>query len=997
MVDYLTESPSYKSSIFKGDEKAIRDFVKLTLGRLVFIQFLQKKRWMGVPTEDSGWNTGDPTFLKNSFHNFTPKDAFYSNFLEPLFFETLNKDGRPNLLFPITGTKVPYLNGGLFEKGKENSHLINFPSAYFDELFEFFDRYNFTIDESDPKEQEVGIDPEMLGHIFENLLEDNKDKGAYYTPKEIVHYMCQESLLEYLKTFLKENGKWPKHEAEQKDLQESLLNFIKKKEGSGIIEYDRELAIALRDVKICDPAIGSGAFPMGLLTEIFQAVYILFHASRDVVGEEWRMKEWKPNLVKRNIIQNSIYGVDMEKGAVDIARLRFWLSLIVEEPKPEPLPNLDYKIVVGNSLIGKLGEIVIDIDWSLDDTSYGLFGAELAQRKAELLNKLSIEQKEFFNPKSNKNKLSTEIRNLKIDLLLIQLELMVKTKGIETKPTGTSRKIAEQTRLYLQTLGWKEGIKQLLLLKKQPEKPLNFFDWKLDFSEVVNESVCSNSGFDIVIGNPPYIKVQNIPKQDALTYKEKYQSATGKYDIYLLFIEHSFEILKKNGSVIFINPHRFIIADYGREIRNVLKEKNWIKSILYFGVNQIFSNATTYSGVFHFKENSNYVEYCEPKTKNLHELKFFEIPYSLLGDTWLITTDSNVIRVLNQIKSYPSILKYCEGIYQGIISIGDKIFMFDGKEVGELINGVSEETNENITIELQAVRPVLKGEDIRRYKPLKKKKYTIFLHEENSKGKTIPIVENDVKTKFPLTYNYLNQFKNELVAKKISYKTNPDYWYSLHRSRELSILNKEGKIITPQLQNKPNFTIDFSGKYYPDAGGYIVAPKKEFQYLSKSLLAVLNSRLFYYFIVNTSTPYNNNYYYFKTNYIEPFCIPENIVKINDLLSKIVTIVLHCNKDFNIDNSIPNSHISEFFEEIIDALILELYFPNEFQLKKISIEESAKTYFQGFENIENLLEEEQIKSIKNMYSILIEKGNLLRNQIKLMKIELKELVLPVLSI
>jgi hypothetical protein len=115
-----------------------------------------------------------------------------------------------------------------------------------------------------------------------------------------------------------------------------------------------------------------------------------------VVGEEWGMEQWKPNVVKKNIIQNSIYGVDIEKGAVDIARLRFWLSLIVDEPEPEALPNLDYKIVVGNSLISKLDDTVIDIDWTLDDTFHGLYGADLAHQKGELLKKISAKQMEFF-------------------------------------------------------------------------------------------------------------------------------------------------------------------------------------------------------------------------------------------------------------------------------------------------------------------------------------------------------------------------------------------------------------------------------------------------------------------------------------------------------------------------------------------------------------------------------------------------------------------------
>ena len=330
LVNFLINpANSFRAWIFKGDEKHIRDFVKILMGRLVFIQFIQKKGWLGVNKDSKSWKNGESDFLYRAFKKFEHKDQFHSQFLYPLFFEALNQSGRPNDIFELTQSKVPYLNGGLFENEEPNTRNVDFPKTYFEALLEFFDQYNFTIDENDPEEREVGIDPEMLGHIFENLLEDNKDKGAFYTPKEIVHYMCQESLKEYLKTYLKQNSNWPIDTEQATNLEENLHLFVSKKQGAGIIEFEEPLAKALKDVKICDPAIGSGAFPMGLLNEIFQCVYVLYGPGNDSVKEVWGMEEWQPNVVKLNIIQNSIYGVDIEKGAVDIARLRFWLSLIV--------------------------------------------------------------------------------------------------------------------------------------------------------------------------------------------------------------------------------------------------------------------------------------------------------------------------------------------------------------------------------------------------------------------------------------------------------------------------------------------------------------------------------------------------------------------------------------------------------------------------------------------------------------------------------------------
>ena len=224
--------------------------------------------------------------------------------------------------------RIPYLNGGLFERDILDKKPSHFPASYFNGLLTMLSQYNFTIDENDPNDAEVGVDPEMLGRIFENLLEDNKDKGAFYTPKEIVQYMCRESLIAYLQTDMREEDK------------ECIRQFVTTHDASQLGELKEYIDQKLYDVKICDPAIGSGAFPMGLLRELFFC--------RSAI---------EPNIVenaaniKRHIIQNNIYGVDIERGAVDIARLRFWLSLIVDEKSPEALPNLDFKIMQGNSLL----------------------------------------------------------------------------------------------------------------------------------------------------------------------------------------------------------------------------------------------------------------------------------------------------------------------------------------------------------------------------------------------------------------------------------------------------------------------------------------------------------------------------------------------------------------------------------------------------------------------------------------------------------------------
>ena len=319
-------------------DKPVRDFVKTLLGRLVFLHFLQKKGWLGCKAGTKAWVGGDPDFLQSLFAMAgTRKDAshFHSKYLSPLFFEALNMPERAGDIFPLTNSRLPYLNGGLFEEESAALRALDFPQDLFANILDFFGEYNFTIDENDPEDHEVGIDPEMLGHIFENLLEDNKDKGAFYTPKPSVSYMARQSLLHYLQS----------HLGEFTELK-ILLNEKDPSNHQGkdsFVAANRERIAELLDVvKICDPAIGSGAFPIGLLQEILW--------TRLALQPELNTSADRARL-KRQIIQNSIHGVDIDPGAIEIARLRFWLALVVDEDEPRPLPNLDYKIHRADSLI----------------------------------------------------------------------------------------------------------------------------------------------------------------------------------------------------------------------------------------------------------------------------------------------------------------------------------------------------------------------------------------------------------------------------------------------------------------------------------------------------------------------------------------------------------------------------------------------------------------------------------------------------------------------
>ena len=453
ITEYLDTDTNSKNILGSAGTDIPR-FTNKLLRQIVFLYFLQKKGWLGVHKNEK-WGSGQKNFLQSIFKKSDSEGKnFFNSYLRFLFYEAFAHQHGEDNYYEKLDCRIPFLNNGLFEADYDWENFeINLPNTLFHNnekliktgdvgtgILDIFNRYIFTIREDEQLEKEVSIDPEMLGKVFENMLEitERKSKGAFYTPREIVHYMCQESLVEYLATSCNQISR---------DIIERLIKKqLDQKDADLVKQHVAEIYDALEKVKICDPAIGSGAFSMGMLQEIFsikQTLHLFEYGSLDT---------FRASEVKLNIIQNSIYGVDIEKDAVEIARLRLWLSLIIDEELPKPLPNLDYKIVEGNSLVSKFEDEVIDIDWSFDVVSQDLFGTELEKNRIKLLKDISEKQKIFFSPKCNKKQLSLEIRNLKIDLLI----------------------------------NWKQHIQKLQNLKNHPEQPLRFFDWKINFPEIMN-------------------------------------------------------------------------------------------------------------------------------------------------------------------------------------------------------------------------------------------------------------------------------------------------------------------------------------------------------------------------------------------------------------------------------------------------------------------------------------------------------------------------------
>lgn len=901
---------------------------------------------------DNEWGTGQKRFIRAIFDNCKNRNKnFFDDYLEPFFYNGLNHK-RKNQYFSVFNCKIPFLNGGLFEPLDNYQWEIasfNIDNSIFSNkeetgILDFFDRYNFTMNEEEPLEKDVAVDPEMLGKIFENLLDvkDRKSKGAFYTPREIVHYMCQESLANYLVNKVGTNYEEIKDFIQYGEMIRDLdLKEATKTSylvGETIFKNIVKIDNALKEIKIADPAVGSGAFPLGMLNEIVRVrdvltSYMLIYNKLGIFDKKYNEEEILRDRtiynIKWNTIKNSIYAVDIENSAVDITKLRLWLSIVVDQvevPKsgPEPLPNLDCKIMQGNSLIDEYNGIKL-----IDEK----FIEELKDRKNATFNEGGT-----YRAKVGKSYRNIDIGNDQIQFgdgqKKAQIDGLIELKKelYGTNDPNRKKQLLERiqtTRKELLRLNFAGTNKENELFEIDNSHNKPYFAWMLEFIEVFIE----NDGFDIVIGNPPYVKIQNIKDAQVNILKNNYMSATGKFDLYVLFIENAFSLLNEKGICSYIQPHRFLKVNYGSGIRKYLVDKKGLSKIISFGTNQIFDSATTYTGIFFYSNKNEIIQYAEPTTNNLNLLDFIEIQWSSLGNTWNFTTKETdkVVSKINECTL--NLLDVFEGIYQGIITLGDDKFIMEGLIKDNKFYGFSKELNKNIIIEAEIMKPVLKGENIRRYSQPESNIYVIYPHTIDKRNKTVPIEEEVLRNNYPLAYEYLLNFKEELVHKKIKYKTNPKYWYSLHRAREKRVLDSK-KIITPQLQNYCNFGFD-NNSMYPDAGGYMLIIKEEYQNDLYYYYGILNSSLFYHFIKNTSTAFNNDYYYFKTDYIKPFKFPGLVD--NSVKSKITELVKQILSARNISKDIDISK----YEKNIDELVYDIYKIEQDNISNIEVKYNMK--------------------------------------------------------
>lgn len=979
-----------------SDNKQNRDYVKKLLGRLVFLQFLQKKGWMGVPASRSDWEGGDKNYLSHLIERYEGNDRLLSDVLEYLFFNTLNEKREGDIADARLGEniKIPYLNGGLFEKDSIDKLDIDFPYSNFKELMDFFAMYNFTIDENDPDDSEVGIDPEMLGHIFENLLEDNKDKGAFYTPKEIVQYMCRQSVIQFLKTHTDSNF----HPAI-----ESLISFRKVNEIFQEKENALKIYNLLKSIKVCDPAIGSGAFPMGILNVLFHARQLLYGFTRD-------KHTFSHAEVKREIIQENIFGVDIEQGAVDIARLRFWLALVVDEEIPQPLPNLDYKIVCGDSLLNRnpLDAPIMNVfaeynknkgdedkitlskyqalirdylntsDHTVKDRYKILISEIKSYFKTELEDKMRFytrEEKKLINKYFMYLDVSSNMKNL-FDDRKDEKELSSKAK----KELDKIRKAIESKSQYANTVKYDKLYK-------------NAFEWRYEFPSLLDDNG-DFKGFDLVIGNPPYLRIQGIREVNpdfADELVEKYKSATGSFDLYVTFVERGLQIINGSGIVNYIMPVKWTNSAFGKGLRELAANKT--SQIINFGAYQVF-NASTYTALQWFTPNCKELAYYE-LDRNLttneelgaylnslnDESKATIKSEKLNKEAWVLTV-GDTVSILNNLDSHKRrISDIFDRIFCGLQTSKDDVyFLYECTEDNGMVNGYSKYLGHYISIERGLVKPLLKGEDVHRYEHLSTDRFVVFPYKLGN-GKANLYSEKELSEFFPNGYAYLKECEEVLRGREKGRLKDDDFWFKYIYPKNLVLFDNE-KLVAPEISLGGNFAYDEHGEFYSTTKIYGYIKNKDIKEGYKFWLALFNSKLFWFFIKNTGYVLRGGYYTFKTNYIDPFPVPKTISsKAEKLVSVLCDYVLFIkSQDTNLSDLVSNKLISDFFERIIDGCIYEIYFGNHMKELNINIIDAAVELIQSIGDIPS--DKEKGKVILDTFMRIKKTDNEVRNRLEL---------------
>ncbi|NTU73135.1 N-6 DNA methylase [Candidatus Roizmanbacteria bacterium] len=896
--------------VSKENRQIYQEFAVRLIGRTVFCWFLKMKK------SESGKPLLPESLLASKA--VTANSNYYHSILEQVFFQTLNTpmDKRVDHL-PVGAEQIPFLNGGLFEPGvddyyktnkrsghSEHQNTLKIPDQWFQAFFEELEKYNFTIDENSVTDVEVSVDPEMLGRIFENLLAEidpdsgetaRKATGSFYTPREIVDYMATESLVQYLhnKTDIKHEKLRP------------IFKMLEAEDPSFSPTEKNSILDALDKVKILDPACGSGAFPMGVLQKIVQALQKL-----DPDAEWWKKrqvdrinnaivkKQLKEKLEssgveyarKIGIIQNSLYGVDIQPVAAEISKLRCFLTLIVDEQINEskanrgiePLPNLEFKFVTADTLI-KLPE---------EKDLGGLFNAN---DDMEQLDRIRQEYLQSYG--EEKEKLKEQLKTTQDKITKHQL--------------GLGQNVNVNSRAWL-----------ISTWNPFSHKKSDWFDPKWMFGV---------AKFDVVIGNPPYVqlsKTEGISNDYKSYLKTVYGTSGGRLNTFIFFIHRGLSTLSTKGILTYIIPNTILTQDYYSYTRSIILQQYQLKQIVNY-VNMPFANAVV-ENVIIIIENKN--------IEDNYVVDFFE---DNLTSRQLVVTKHKDDFLSNRNFS----LNYQSN------KLVDRIEKKHSQTVGDLcfIN--------------QAI--ALKGDK------------KLSLKDSNSTGDYYKLLDG----------RNINKYKIDWDGVYLDYNLD-----RIHSCKRKDIFESDEKLLFRRVSGTLIFTYD--NQQFFALNTIVVLNSKCKNINLKYLLGVLNSKIANYYYKLRFKSIKKVFSEIQARSVQLIPIPDATSDEKKIIEVVVNYMLFINKTSKqINDHVPNIHLFQLFEEVIDAMVMELYFKEDFEKAGIIFTQYAK---RDFEPIEGKLEVVQIEIIHQAYQKMREKDNEIRNNLKLMDIKLADIVIPIKS-
>ena len=878
LLAHNQDHPVVKS--FTLDEA--RAWATRQMGRVLFLWFLQAKRWLGEPG-----GQGSITYLLDLWarRSQTDEGEYYRSILSPMFFDAMATGSSSRSEHPVLGF-VPYLNGGLFRRSALEDRIndageVSLPDEVFDpesdvSLLNLLSRYRFTTRESTPDDQSVDPDPELLGRVFENLYQgdERRKTGTYYTPREIVHFMCREALDGYLR--------------DETGVDQGTLNALRQEAIGSRDEHHPlpnipadALIDALEKVRVCDPAVGSGAFLLGAIQEIVALRRgILFSQRSYVEPHEFyqTVSDWK-----RRTIENSLYGVDINPEAVEICRLRLWLSMVLDmDEPPDPnsdwaLPNLDFQIVAGDSLVDRVAGFTFKESWPTPKSLQ--LGMELQGSLQRLETNITQRRREFERTHRNPRRLR-ELRDLiaRDQREIVRLHLVEANEKAEgdlkalnkgKKPTKSALSRAQSLVDRISSLLANVESSDFALVQKP-------FLWPIAFPEVLREGD-PNAGFDIVLANPPYVRMEKLDNEDELSYVEAFpEAAASRADILVYFYARALQLLRPGGWMSFITSNKFMRAGYGAGIREHLPVSLRIQRVIDFGDSPLFEAngkaIAAYPAVLvgsRASERNGHTlriaDLASPVRREissaglkvdtesvrsvledldglLAKAEIRDFPQILLKKDGWVLEDPTLIRLFERLMNRGTPLgDFVKGrIYYGIKTGLNKAFVIDQAKRDELV--------EEDPRSAHLIKPWLRGRDIKRWRAGLPGLFIIFANRG---------IDID---RYPAIEAHLRWFRNDL-EKRATAHLHP--WYELQQPQE-GIYHEfvHQKVVWGNLAVESKFARDLSQSYISAPANFLIEP-------TPWLLAVMNSSLLNFLYPKLTVARGGSFQEFKIGYIEP--------------------------------------------------------------------------------------------------------------------------------